>query len=152
MLGASHQFARFRASVAAGHIDYDYDAPQDFRDSSEDNFTGRLDAEVTPRMAAFVQARVDDREYDNQPGLSSEGRTFLAGLSLDVTDLIRGEIGVGQFERVVPAHLAVASSTTARTFVRIEKRFVGSYGNTSCTWPARMRSLWPCQNSASSRS
>ena len=99
VLGASHQFARFRASVAAGHIDYDYDAPQDFRDSSEDNFTGRLDAEVTPRMAAFVQARVDDREYDNQPGLSSEGRTFLAGLSLDVTDLIRGEIGVGQFER-----------------------------------------------------
>ena len=35
---------------------------------------------------------------------------------------------------------------------RGESACAGSYGNTSCTWPARMRSLWPCQKAASSRS
>ncbi len=99
ILGASHQFTRFRLSGAIGHIDYDYDAPQDIRDSSEDNLQGRIDVEVTPRIAAFGLVRFDERDYDNSPQTSSEGRTYLAGVSIDFSELMRGEIGVGQFER-----------------------------------------------------
>lgn len=99
VLGASHQFSRFRLSGALGHIDYDYDAPQDFRDSDEDNVQARVDMEVTPRIGAFVQARFDDRSYDSQPALSSDGESYLAGVSLNLTELMRGDIAVGQFQR-----------------------------------------------------
>jgi hypothetical protein len=98
-VGLSHEFSRFRVALDVGHINYDYDAPQDFRDSDEDFVTGRIETELTPRIAAFGQVRFDERQYDAQPALSSEGREGLIGVSIDFTELMRGEIGIGQFER-----------------------------------------------------
>lgn len=102
-VSARHAFSRFRVIGTAAQSEYDYDdagaLDQDFRDSDENSFTGRLEAEVTPRIGVVLQARADQRDYDNSPGLSSEGRTYLAGVSVDLTDLLRGEVTVGQFDR-----------------------------------------------------
>jgi hypothetical protein len=46
-----------------------------------------------------VEARFDDRSYDSQPGLSSDGQTYLVGLDINLTELMRGEVAVGQFNR-----------------------------------------------------
>lgn len=113
VVGVQHEFNRFRVSVAGGHMEYDYDAPENFRDSEEDNVTGRIEAEITPRVAALVQARFDDRTYKNQPPLSSEGRTYLAGVSINFTELMRGEIAVGQFSRDYDSGASVDGLATA---------------------------------------
>ncbi|MEQ1708132.1 MAG: outer membrane beta-barrel protein [Terricaulis sp.] len=93
-----HQFNRFRVIGTLAQSEYRYDdAPG--RDSDENSFTGRVEAEITPRIGALFQARADERDYDNNPGLSSEGRTYLAGVSFNLTDLMRGEVALGQFDR-----------------------------------------------------
>ncbi len=101
-LGVSgqHQFNRVRVRATAARAKYDYDGvTQDFRDSEETSFTGRLDAELTPRVGAVFEAGADERDYSNSPGLSSDGTTYLAGVSINFTDLMRGELAVGQFVR-----------------------------------------------------
>lgn len=102
-LTGRHRFNRYSVSGTLANVTYDYDdvgvLDQDFRDSEETSFSGRLDAELTPRLGAFVQARADQRDYDNSPGLNSDGRTLLAGITVNLTDLMRGEIAVGQFDR-----------------------------------------------------
>lgn len=102
-VGAHHEFNRYRIGGTFGHVDYNYhDAgliDQDFRDLTEDSFTARLDAEISPRMGIFVQGRADQRDYDNAPGLNSDGRTYLAGVNINFTDLMRGELAAGYFQR-----------------------------------------------------
>ena len=61
-------------------------------------FRGRLEAELSPRLGLLLRAQTDERDYDNTPNLNSEGQSILAGVTLN-TDLMRGEIAVGQFER-----------------------------------------------------
>lgn len=100
---AQHAFNRLRLRGTIASLDYDYEdaglIDQDFRDSNEVSAIGRVEAELTPRIAALVEARFDEREYDNTPSLSSEGQTYLAGVAVNLTDLMRGEISVGQFNR-----------------------------------------------------
>jgi hypothetical protein len=114
---ARRQFNRFQLSATAARLEYDYDdvgvIDQDFRDSSENSLTGRLDAEITPRIGAVLQARADERSYDNSPGLSSEGRTYLAGVSINFTDLMRGELTAGQFERDYDSGASVKGTALA---------------------------------------
>lgn len=102
-IGVQHTFNRWRLRGTYAQVQYDYDDAggfdQDFRDSEETSFTGRVEAELTPRLSAVFQARVDERDYDNAPGLNSEGETYLAGVGINFTDLMRGEITVGQFNR-----------------------------------------------------
>lgn len=93
-----HQFNRFRVIGTLGQSEYRYDGTPG-RDSDENSFTGRVEAEITPRIGALFQARADERDYDNNPALSSEGRTYLAGVSFNLTDLMRGEVALGQFDR-----------------------------------------------------
>jgi hypothetical protein len=54
---------------------------------------------LTPRLGLVFQATTDERDYKNTPSLSSEGTTLLAGVSINFTDLLQGEITAGQFER-----------------------------------------------------
>ncbi|MGE0740475.1 MAG: outer membrane beta-barrel protein [Hyphomonadaceae bacterium] len=102
-VGAQHTFNRLRLRGTFATVEYDYDdadgIDQDFRDSTEDSVTLRAEAEITPRLGAVLQARVDERDYPNAPGLSSDGQTYLAGVIINFTDLMRGEITVGQFNR-----------------------------------------------------
>ncbi len=97
-VGVSHRFARFRVSADAVQSDFDYDGAQNFRDNEESALRGRLDAELSPRLGLMLQASTDERDYKNSPQFDSEGQSYLAGLTLD-TDLMRGELAVGQFER-----------------------------------------------------
>jgi hypothetical protein len=97
-VGVSHRFARFRVSADATRSEFDYDGVQSFRDNEENALRARLDAELTPRVGLMLQASADEREYDNSPQFDSEGQAYLVGVTLD-TDLMRGEVAVGQFER-----------------------------------------------------
>ncbi|MGQ0533361.1 MAG: outer membrane beta-barrel protein [Caulobacteraceae bacterium] len=97
-LGVEHRFARFRVGADAVRSEYDYDGAQNFRDNEESVLRGRLDADLTGRIGMMLQASIDDREYKNSPQFDSEGQAYLVGVTLD-TDLMRGEVAVGQFDR-----------------------------------------------------
>ncbi|MES1158921.1 MAG: outer membrane beta-barrel protein [Terricaulis silvestris] len=94
-------FNRVRVSATASTSDYDYkDAgavDQDFRDDTVNSITGRVEVAVSPRLAVVGQVTGDKREFDNAPGLSSDGHTILVGVHMDISNLIRGEVTVGQF-------------------------------------------------------
>lgn len=94
----THRLNRFRLVGEALRAEHDFDL-QNFRDNEERVLRGRVEAEVTPRIGAVFQASFDERDYDNSPALSSEGQTYLAGVSINFTDLMEGEFTVGQFER-----------------------------------------------------
>jgi len=97
---ASHTFNRFRITAEAAQSEQDFDGVVDsFRDNDETVLRGRVEAELTPRIGLVFQASADERDYDNTPGLNSEGQTYLAGATINFTDLMRGELTVGQFER-----------------------------------------------------
>ncbi len=97
-VGITQRFARFTASLDATNSDYDYDGVQSFRDNEESAIRGRIEAEISPRIGVLLSATVDERDYDNSPQFNSDGQAYMVGISLN-TDLMRGEIQVGQFER-----------------------------------------------------
>lgn len=98
-VGAEHTINRFRLSGGLGTSETDYDGTQNFRDRTETYANGRLAIAVSPRLALLADVRFDEREYDSQPALNSDGRTISAGVRLNLTGLITGEVIVGQFER-----------------------------------------------------
>lgn len=98
-LTAEHTFNRFKVTGALGQRQFEFDGAQNVRDNEEVSLRARVDAEITPRIGVVLQAVADERDYDNQPAVNSEGRTLLAGVSVNFTDLMRGEMNVGQFER-----------------------------------------------------
>ncbi len=100
-LNAQHTFNRFRVSGGVARTQYEFDGAQSFRDNEETVLRGRIDAELTPRIGALLQATADERDYDAEIpfDLDSEGRTILAGLTINFTDLMRGEFSAGQFSR-----------------------------------------------------
>ena len=96
---AQHRFSRFRVSGTAAQTEREYDGVHSFRDFDETALIGRFEAEVSPRVGLFVAATTDERDYDNTPALNSEGQTYLVGAAVRLTDLLQGEVAVGQFER-----------------------------------------------------
>ncbi|MGE0596383.1 MAG: outer membrane beta-barrel protein [Hyphomonadaceae bacterium] len=98
-VGASHRFNRVRVSGGVAQRQYEYEGAQAFRDEDQTEAQGRIDVELTPRIGLVGQAIVDNREFDNNPGFDSDGRTLLAGVTVDFSDLVRGEVNVGQFDR-----------------------------------------------------
>lgn len=98
-VSAQHTFNRFRVTGTAARSENEYSGLQSFRDFVENSLTGRLEAELTPRIGLLLQATTDERDYDNTPALSSDGQTYLAGVTINLTDLMRGEVAVGQFQR-----------------------------------------------------
>ncbi|HWA00972.1 MAG TPA: outer membrane beta-barrel protein [Caulobacterales bacterium] len=102
-ISAQHTMNRFRLSGTVSAANYNYDdagaVDQDFRDHTEDSITGRVEVAVSPRLSIVGSVTGDKRDYDNAPTLSSDGRTILAGVRLDLTNLIRGEFTVGQFSQ-----------------------------------------------------
>jgi hypothetical protein len=98
-VSANHRFNRFRVGLTAAEVNQQYDGTQNFRDFDETALTGRVEAEVSSRVGLLLQATTDQRDYDNSPNLNSDGQTFLVGATVNLTDLMKGEIAVGQFER-----------------------------------------------------
>jgi hypothetical protein len=114
---AGPRFNWFRLRGVFNWAEADYDdaglVDQDFRDVQEQGFTGRVQAELTPRIGAVVQATVDERDYRNSPGLNSEGDTLLAGIAVDFTELMRGELTLGRFEREYDSGASVDGTAIA---------------------------------------
>lgn len=98
-VSVAHTFNRFRVVAEAARNESDFEASQNIRDNEQNLLRGRLEAELTPRIGAVFQASVDEREYENDPTLDSEGQTYLAGVTVNFTDLMEGEFTIGQFER-----------------------------------------------------
>lgn len=93
-------FNRFRLTGTVGRVEYEFDdATQAFRDNDIAYLRGRLEVEVSPRIGLMLQAETDERDYDNAPVFNSDGQTYLVGATINFTDLMRGEIAVGHFER-----------------------------------------------------
>jgi hypothetical protein len=97
-IGASHRFSRLRVRADLTGNKREYDGVQSFRDNEETALRARLDYELSPRIGLMLQATTDERDYDNSPQFNSEGTAYVAGVTLN-TDLMRGELSVGQFER-----------------------------------------------------
>ncbi|MBI3438146.1 MAG: outer membrane beta-barrel protein [Proteobacteria bacterium] len=68
------------------------------RDNTQTEAHGRATFDLSPRIGVLVDATADHRDYNNTPGLSSDGQTYLAGITLN-GDLFRGEFAVGYFRR-----------------------------------------------------
>lgn len=98
-VGAEHTINRFRFSGGLGSSETDYDGTQNFRDRTETYANGRISVAVSPRLALLADVRFDERDYDSQPNLNSDGRTISAGVRMNLTGLVTGEVTVGQFER-----------------------------------------------------
>jgi hypothetical protein len=100
---AAHTFNYIQVSASASRTELNYhDAgaiDQDFRDSTENAGTLRAEYAVSPRIGLVGQMTLDHRKYDNDPGLSSNGRTYLVGVAINFTDLMKGQIAVGEFNR-----------------------------------------------------
>lgn len=98
-IGVTHRFSRAEVSLTAVQDEYEYDtASQVFRDNEINALRGRIAYELSPRLGIVVAATSDERDYKNTPALDSDGTSIMAGVSLN-TDLMRGELTVGQFER-----------------------------------------------------
>lgn len=114
---AQHTFNRVRLRGTVANFEYDYDdaglVDQDFRDMEENRFTGRVEVAVTPRIGWILEGTTDEREYDNAPALNSEGTTLLTGVSVNLTDLMRGEVTFGQFERDYDSGIDVEGTAIA---------------------------------------
>lgn len=96
--GVTHRFARFTASLDANNSEYEYDGAQTFRNNEESALRGRIEAELSPRIGLLLAATVDERDYNNSPQFNSDGQAYMVGVMLN-SDLMRGEVSVGQFER-----------------------------------------------------
>lgn len=96
--GIEHRFARATVSLDGGTSEYDYEGAQNDRDNDQQFIRGRLDWELSPRFGLMASAAHDERDYQNRPIASSENQTYMAGVTVN-TDLMRGELSVGQYER-----------------------------------------------------
>lgn len=102
-LSAQHTFRRIKVGVGVDTASYNYHdvglIDQDFRDVTQNSASASLEASISPRFGLILQATADHRDYKNDPGLSSDGQTYLAGVALHLTNLIEGRITAGEFNR-----------------------------------------------------
>jgi hypothetical protein len=101
----SHEFNRLRLRGTISQTEFDYQNTagtpivQDTRDSTISAISGRAEYVINPRISLLGQVTADEREYDAATSPDSNGLILLAGVKLELTNLLRGEFSVGQFER-----------------------------------------------------
>ena len=109
---AVHETGRLRGSVSAGFGQWNYEdgelaggleADQDFRDRDIIDAGVRVDYAISPDTAIFARARYQDQEHDFvvPGGVSRDQNGYIldVGADFDLTNLVRGEIGVGYINR-----------------------------------------------------
>ena len=115
---AVHETGRIRASVSGGFGKWNYEdgeliggveGDQDFRDRDIIDAGLRVDYAISPDTAVFARARYQDQQHDFVvPGgvpRDQDGYIFDVGADFDLTNLIRGEVGVGYINRKFDAPL-----------------------------------------------
>jgi hypothetical protein len=95
---ARHAFNRLRLIGRVAHTTWDYE-DQDFRDYDETVESLRAEFAFSARLAAVAEAAVNQREYDTNSLRDSDGNYFGVGVAFDVTNLVRGEALVTQYEQ-----------------------------------------------------
>ena len=100
-----YQLNRLRFRVTADANKYDYnnlvgtfgeEILNDERNNNVYDVGGRADYAVNQDAAVFASIGYNDRQFEFVPTLQdSHGYELLVGFNLDVTNLVRGEVGVG---------------------------------------------------------
>ena len=117
-LGIAKEFNRLRLGAGVDWRKFDYDdvrriAPpgvieQDDRDRLVTAVTGRADYAISPATAVFVETTWNDRAFDTPTPVpapilfaerDSSGYSVLAGVNFELSNLTRGEIGVGYLDQ-----------------------------------------------------
>lgn len=112
-LGAVVEGVRTRLTTRVGLSESDYDdgvlfdgsaQDQDFRDTTTIDASARVDLAVTADTAVYVEAGFNTRDADLDPpqvfaNRDSDGYEILAGAAFDITNLVRGDVGVGFFSQ-----------------------------------------------------
>lgn len=129
----SHSFNRLRFSGRGDVRSYDYHdgvtlagvpVPQSDRDQTTYEITGRADYAVSPATAVFARVSFNDRSYDAAgtaltPKRDSSGVNAIVGVDFELTNLIRGEAGVGYLDQSFDDPL-YGSTSGLSTRVRLE--------------------------------
>lgn len=104
-----HRFNRLTASLRGAITEYDYEdvplveggiANNDDRDYTERRLAGRLAYELRPGFSTFVEGGGNTRDYrfridDDGIVRGSRGHEALAGVAIDLTSKLRGEMAAG---------------------------------------------------------
>ncbi|MCG8441394.1 MAG: outer membrane beta-barrel protein [Caulobacterales bacterium] len=108
-LNASQTFDQVRLRGSVDYRDFSYQDGRDidgdvieqgFRDRGEVYVTGRGEYAISPDSLLFFQVGGNDRSYDQTTNVldrSSTGYDILTGAAFDITNLVRGEVGIGYF-------------------------------------------------------
>jgi hypothetical protein len=129
----SHSFNRLRFSGRGDVRSYDYHdgvtfagvpVPQSDRDQTTYEITGRADYAVSPATAVFARLSFNDRSYDSPgtaltPKRDSSGMNAIVGVDFELTNLVRGEAGIGYLDQSFDAPL-YGSTSGLSTRVRLE--------------------------------
>ena len=107
LLSVTHNFVRLSVSgdVSSSVFDYQNAAgttfDQNLRDRTENAVAGRVEYAVSPRLFLLGQGRADNVEYDQaaSQGENSDGLTLLAGVRVELNNLLRGTFSAGSFNR-----------------------------------------------------
>lgn len=102
---------RLRGSVSYVKSDYE-DLPafgggavqNDLRDDEVMTYAARADFAFSPDTAVFASLSYNTRNFAHSNGLTSldsDGYSALAGANFDVTNLLRGELGLGYFDQTL---------------------------------------------------
>ena len=111
-LRGTYEGSRVRMIAAASFTKLDYKdvdsliggiADQDYRDREVTRFSGRGEYAFTPDTAVFAQLSHSKIKYDNftlpLDNRSADENMALAGISLDLSGVLRGTAGLGYVER-----------------------------------------------------
>ena len=110
-LRGSRERGRTRVQAEANFVNVNYsdvilsngqDSDQDFRDRDDIGFSLRGDYAISPDRSVFARIRYVDQDYresGNQVSRDQNGYVIEGGLDFDLTNLVRGEIGVGYLNR-----------------------------------------------------
>lgn len=107
-VSANWLFNRLKLNGSLGVQTFDYEdgvsvsgvvVPQDTRDQSTTTGMIRADYALSPATAVFVQVEGNQRRFDVGDALTplrdSDGVSVLAGVNFELSDLVRGDVGLG---------------------------------------------------------
>lgn len=111
-VGGSHTVNRLRGTARFEVREFDYQdgrtnsgglVEQDDRDQVTYEATGRVDYAISPATALFGRVIVNERNYDVAsaftPLRDSRGFNAIVGANFELSNLVRGEAGVGYLEQ-----------------------------------------------------
>jgi hypothetical protein len=112
-IGASLSLDRFRVSADISSQEFDYDemelaggviVDQDARDVTIWTYGARADLALTDKTSIFLSGSVNQRDHEVEPpsipsSRDSEGVSYMAGVSFDLSAVWQGDISVGVFQQ-----------------------------------------------------